>query len=283
MYSAEFTYHAPTSVSEAIGLLQEHGYDAKLLAGGHSLLPTMKLRLATPAHLIDMKNLRKDLEYIRDDGDYIAIGALTTYHAIETSDLVKNKAALIAQTISNVGDMQIRNMGTLGGSIAHADPAGDPPAAIIASNAEMVIQGANGTRTVAADDFFYGFFETAVQDGEILTEIRVPVQTGNSSYQKFAHPASGYAVCGVAVVLEMNGGSVSRCSVGVTGVSDGAYRAADVEAAVQGQAVTPELAAQAAEQATSGIDPLEDPFADAAYRRQLAKALTKKALLAAAS
>ena len=281
MYPAQFTYHAPASLDEALSLMNEHGYDAKLMAGGHSLLPTMKLRLATPAHLIDMKNLRGDLNYVRDNGDFVAIGALTPYYTIMTSDVVKQKANILAQTLAEVGDMQVRNLGTLGGSIAHADPAGDPPAAILAADATMVIRNAEGERTVPASEFFQGFFETAVGDGDILTEIRVPSHSGGSSYQKFKHPASGYAVVGVAVNLHKDGDTVGAVRVGVTGVSDGAYRAGEVESALTGQAFSAELAASAAENATNGIDPLEDTFAGAAYRRQLAKTLTKRAIIAA--
>ena len=278
MYPEAFTYHAPSSLDEVLSLMQEHGYDAKILAGGHSLLPTMKLRLATPAHLIDLKNLKKELRYIREDGDALAIGALTTYQELIDSELVRNKAALLGQTLEHVGDMQVRNLGTLGGSIAHADPAGDPPAAILALNATMTIRGPDGERTVAADEFFHGFFETAVGEGEVLTEICVPVQKGGSSYQKFRHPASGYAVCGAAVVLEKSGDKIATCRVALTGVSESAYRATGVEDALNSQSYSADLAADAASHATDDIDPLEDTFADAAYRRQLAKTLTKRAI-----
>ena len=275
MYPANFTYHTPSSVDEALNLMSEHGDDAKLLAGGHSLMPTMKLRLATPAHLIDMRKLRDNLQYVRDEGDHIAIGALTTYYQVQSSDVVKNKVPLLVELIENVGDMQVRNCGTLGGAIAHADPAGDPPAGILALEAEMVIRGPDGERTVPANEFFHGFFETAVGDGEILTEIRVPVQEGKSTYKKMRHPASGYAVVGVAVVMEEGG----KCRIGITGVSDGAYRAEAVEEALSGKSLDEDAINQAAEHATDGIDPLEDPYANAAYRRQLAKALTKRALM----
>ena len=281
MYPEAFTYHAPSSLDEVLSLMQEHGYDAKVLAGGHSLLPTMKLRLATPAHLIDLKNLRSELRYVREEGESLTIGALTTYQDLIDSELVRAKAPLLAETLEHVGDMQVRNLGTLGGSIAHADPAGDPPAAILALNATMTIRGPDGERTVGADEFFHGFFETAVGEGEILTEIRIPAQTGGSSYQKFRHPASGYAVCGAAVVLEKSGDQVASCRVALTGVSEGAYRATGVEDALMGQGYSADLAADAAAHATDGIDPLEDTFADGAYRRQLAKTLTKRAVQAA--
>lgn len=281
MYPEAFSYHAPSSLEEVLSLMQQHGYDAKILAGGHSLLPTMKLRLATPAHLIDLKNLKSSLRFVRDEGEHLAIGALTTYYDLMASDLVRSKAALLAQTVEHVGDMQVRNLGTLGGSIAHADPAGDPPAAILALEATMVVRGPDSERTVAADEFFHGFFETAVSEGEILTEIRVPVQKGGSSYQKFRHPASGYAVCGAAVVLEKDGDKLTRCRVALTGVSEGAYRATGVEDALTGKTYSADLSVEAAAHATDGIDPLEDTFADAAYRRQLAKTLTKRAVQAA--
>ena len=159
MHPASFTYHTPTSIDEALSLMSEHS-DAKLLAGGHSLMPTLKLRLATPAHLIDMRKLRGDLQYVRDEGDYIAIGALATYYQVESNDIVRDKAPLLVHLINNVGDLQVRNCGTLGGALAHADPAGDPPAATLALEAEMVIRGAEGERTVPAGEFFFGFFET---------------------------------------------------------------------------------------------------------------------------
>jgi carbon-monoxide dehydrogenase medium subunit len=281
MYPASFTYHAPKSLKEAFKLLSQHGGDAKLLAGGHSLLPAMKLRLASPAHLIDLKNLRDKLQSIGSKGKTVTVGSLSTYRMIEDSSVIQEKAPLLAETVVQIGDMQVRNVGTLGGSLAHADPAGDPPAAILALEAEMVIQGSAGKRTVAASDFFQGFFTTAVEQGEILTEVRIPVQKGGGSYQKFKHPASGYAVCGVAAVIEKKGGKVAKCRIGITGVSSGAYRATAVENALEGKAVNADLAAQAAAKAVDGIDPLEDPFAGADYRRQLAKTLTKRAILAA--
>ncbi len=280
MYPSSFEYHLPNDVDEAIRLMQQHE-DAKLLAGGHSLLPAMKLRLATPAHVIDLRKLRGFLQYVRRDGETIAVGALSTYADLLENETVKANAPLLAQTLHHVGDMQVRNLGTLGGSLAHADPAGDPPAAILALEAELVIQGPDGKRTVAAQDFFHGFFETEVGPGEILSEIRIPKQTGGSSYQKFRHPASGYAVCGVAAVLEAEGETISKCRVGITGVAGGAYRAAGVEEALEGQPFSAEAVAEAANAAEDGIDALSDPFADEEYRRQLARTLTKRALMAA--
>jgi carbon-monoxide dehydrogenase medium subunit len=281
MYPGRFSYHAPATLDEALGLLVEYGDHAKLLAGGHSLLPAMKLRLSTPAHLIDMKGLRGQLQYIRDEGDVVAVGALSTHYQIHTSPILAAKAPLLAETAGHIGDMQVRNMGTLGGSLAHADPAGDFPAAVLAAGAELVLQGPGGRRTVAAADFFQGFFETATEPSEILVEVRVPHQAGGSSYQKFYHPASGYAICGVAVVIEGANGTVSTCRVGVTGVSDSGYRATAVEQALEGQSFSTELVASAAEHTVDGVDPLEDPFASAEYRTHLAKVYTRRALAAA--
>jgi aerobic carbon-monoxide dehydrogenase medium subunit len=279
MYPASFDYHTPSSLDEALKLLSQNS-DAKLLAGGHSLLPAMKLRLATPSMIIDMKKLRGDLQYIKQDGNIVAIGALTTHATIAASKVAQQHIPLIAETASHIGDMQVRNLGTIGGALAHADPAADFPAAILATEAELVIQGTTGKRTVKADEFFQGFFATAVQPGEILVEIRIPIHK-NVSYQKFPHPASGYAVAAVAVVLEKNGANISKCRVAVNGVSGGAYRAAEVEKMLEGQAYSVEAVAQAADHALDGIESLEDPFADASYRSQLAKQLTQRAIIAA--
>jgi len=284
MYPASFSYHAPETLEETIALLQRYGEEARLLAGGHSLLPAMKLRLSTPAHLVDMKRLRGSLQTIREEGDTVVIGALATHYLIESSELIRARAPLLAETSGSIGDIHVRNMGTIGGSLAHADPAGDFPAAILAAEAEMVVLGPAGRRSIAASEFFFGFFETALQAGEILTEVRVAAagDRQGSSYQKFAHPASGYAVCGVAAVLSRSGdGGIAHCRLGITGVADGAYRATAVEEALEGRAFSDELVAQAAEHATDGIEPLEDPFAGAAYRRHLTSTFTRRALATA--
>jgi aerobic carbon-monoxide dehydrogenase medium subunit len=280
MYPASFDYHTPSSLDEAIKLLGQNS-EAKLLAGGHSLLPAMKLRLATPPTIIDLKKIKDSLNYIKEDGNVVAIGALATHAAIAASKVAQQKIPLIAETAANIGDMQVRNLGTIGGALAHADPAADFPAAILASEAEMVIQGASGKRTVKADEFFHGFFATAVEPGEILVEIRVPVHK-NGSYQKYPHPASGYAVAAVAVTLEKSGNTISKCRVAVNGVSGGGYRAKDVEGALEGKAFSEGAAAEAAAHVVNGIgDVLEDPFANADYRSQLARELTKRAIIAA--
>ena len=280
MTPAAFCYHAPASLEEALALLHEHGEEAKILAGGHSLLPAMKLRLAAPRQLIDLRRLRGELDFVREVDGAVVIGALTTHEKLASSDTVRRLTPVLAQTASCVGDMQVRNMGTLGGSLAHADPAGDPPAAVLAAEAELVVQGSGGARTTQAGEFFFGFFTTALEPGEVLTEVRIkPAGQGSgSSYQKFANPASGYAVCGVAAVVSRDGDKVASCRIGITGVSDGAYRADAVERAVVGESFADDLVTEASRLAADGVEPLEDSYAGADYRRHLAAVLTKRAI-----
>jgi carbon-monoxide dehydrogenase medium subunit len=273
-----FGYHAPATIDEALALLREHGDDAKLLAGGHSLLPAMKLRLAAPAQLIDLRRLQGELRYLRDDGDHLAIGALTTHSELVAAPELAASAPLLAEAAATIGDVQVRNMGTLGGSLAHADPAGDLPAAVLAAGATLVLRGPGGERTLPADAFFLGFFETALEPDEILTEVRVPRELGGSSYQKFAHPASGYAVVGVGALLERDGERVSACRVGVTGLSGEAYRAEAVEGALLGRAFDAALAAEAAALVADGAEPLGDPFASEEFRSHLAVVTCRRAL-----
>ena len=284
MYPGNFTYHSPETIEEAIDLLERHGSEAKLLAGGHSLIPMMKLRLVDSAHLIDLKKLRSSLNYIKEEGGRVAIGALATHHQLEASELLQAQAPLLSEAASVIGDVQVRNMGTFGGSLAHADPAADHPAPALALEAEIVAQGSGGRRTVAAEDFFLGLFATALEPPEVLVEIGFPaLPTGTGScYLKYPHPASGYAVCGVAALITRDGdGNCSRCRVGITGISDGPYRARGVEEQLEGQAVSSELLAEAAEKATDGIEPLEDFFADADYRSSLAATYVRRALATA--
>ncbi len=283
MIPAQFEYHAATSVHEALQMLQTYGGEAKLLAGGHSLLPLMKFRLATPAHLIDLGRI-PDLRYIRRDGDGVAIGAMTTHWTIESSDLLRQTAPLLPEAAGVIGDLQVRNMGTIGGSLVHADPAADYPAAVLALEAELVAQGPRGRRTIPAAGFFTGLYSTALQPPEILTEVRVPVlppRTG-AAYVKFPHPASGFAVVGVAALVTLDAqGKCARARVGITGTAPVAYRAAAVEGRLTGQKVDEKLVAAAAEGAAEGVDVNSDIFADAGYRRHLTKVLTKRALRAA--
>src|SRR5881296_4126472 len=201
MYPAQFDYYTPGTVREALDLLGRHKDDAKLLAGGHSLLPAMKLRLAQPKHLVDLKKI-PGLSGVREEGGTLVIGAMTTHYAIESSAVVKAKCPVLAATAGQIGDPMVRNMGTIGGSLAHADPAADWPAAVIALGVELVAEGPKGKRTIKIDDFFKGLLTTALADDEILTEIRVPAAAANvkSAYVKFPHPASRFAVVGVAAV-----------------------------------------------------------------------------------
>ena len=272
MIPAAFEYERATSPDHALALLAEHGDDAKLLAGGHSLLPLMKFRLATPAVIVDIGRLH-DLSYVRDGGDHIAIGALTRHRDVEISELINAEAALLAAATRKVGDPQVRHRGTIGGSIAHGDPASDLPAALIAMRATMVIRGANGEREVGSDDFFSGFLETAVSETELLTEIRVPKAAGAGfSFQKFNRRAQDWAIVGAAV--QLNGDSVG---VGLVNMDSKPIRASGVEAAVSGGADP----AAAAEVAAEGCEPPADLNASVEYRQHLARVLVRRGLEAA--
>ena len=280
MIPATFNYEAPATIAEALALLAANPDDAKILAGGHSLIPAMKLRLAQPGTLIDIGRI-EDLAYIREEGDQIALGAMTTHYQIESSALLQKICPLLPDCASHIGDVQVRNKGTIGGSVAHSDPAGDWPAAIIALNAQLVVVSANGERTINADDFFVDLLTTALGAGEILREIRVPKPTGRfgHSYQKVRHPASGFAVVGVAVALRLGAGaSCESASVGVTGVASKAYRPVAVEATLQGQQLNDQTIAAAAAHATDGVDANSDLYASEDYRRHLAQVFTKRAI-----
>ena len=274
MIPTSFEYEVANSTDHALELLGEHGEDAKLLAGGHSLLPMMKLRLATPSALVDIGRLR-DLSYVREDGDRIAIGALTCHEDVKDSDVLAQHCPILSHTASEVGDPQVRHFGTIGGSLAHGDPAGDMPAVMLALGAEFVVHSTSGDRTLAASDFFTGLFETALDPTELLTEIRVPKLGGSGwSYQKFHHRAQDWAIVGVAAV-ESNG----TASVALTNMGDVPLRAEAVEQALASGAD----ATSAAEQAAENTSPPSDPFGSADYRRALAKVLTRRALQEAMS
>lgn len=265
MIPAKFDYIKATSVSEAIGLLDKHGDEAKLLSGGHSLIPAMKLRLSRPELLIDISGI-SGMNSISEDGDEIVIGANCTHAAICNSDLVNAELNILAQTAKHIGDIQVRNRGTLGGSLAHADPAADYPAVVLACDAKMEVEGKGGKRTIPATEFFLGIFTTALAEDEIITAVRFP-KVANGNYQKFFQSASRFAVVGVAAVKD--GATVK---VGVTGVSGTPYRATAVENAYSGSS-------DAAKHAVDGIDDLmSDHFADEEYRAHLAKVMVKKAL-----
>lgn len=272
MIPAAFDYVRAGSASEAIALLGEHGDEAKLLAGGHSLLPMMKLRLAVPSVVVDIGRVT-DLSYINDGGDHIAIGALTRHRALETSDLLAAECPLLGHVAGEVGDPQVRHRGTIGGSLAHSDPASDLPAAVLALGGTLVAQGPNGSREIAAGDFFTGYFESALADDEMLTEIRVPKAPGDGwNYQKFNRRAQDWAIVGAAAVT-VNGGT----NVALVNMGSVPLRASATEAALAGGA----SAAEAAEQAAEGTDAPTDLNATPDYRNHLARVLTKRALEAA--
>ena len=283
MIPAAFEYFRPQSVQEAIGLLEKHGDDAKLLAGGHSLLPIMKLRLAQPKIIVDIGRIG-GLDGIKADGEKVAIGALVTHDVIEHNAMLKEKCPILPETAAVIGDMQVRNRGTIGGSLAHADPAADYPATILALDAEIVATGPKGTRTIPAGQFFVELLTTALQPNEIITEVRVPALTRGTgaAYMKHAHPASGYAVVGVAAVITAKGGKCERAAIGITGVAGKAYRATAVEKALTGNALDEATVAKAASHAADGADAQGDLYASAEFRKHLATVYAKRAVLAAA-
>ena len=284
MHPASFGYEAPGSLEEAFGLLRQHGEDAKLLAGGHSLLPAMKLRLTQPEVLIDLSRI-PGLSGIRQDGDTLVIGALTTHTEVSTSETVRSLLPGLADTASVIGDMQVRNRGTMGGSVAHADPGADLPVTLTALNASFVLTSAEGERTVAADDFFVDFFTTALEPNEILTSVRIPLPAApvRTSYAKLPHPASGYVVVSVAAALTVDGsGACTGARVVLGGVGGTPHRATETEAALVGKQMTADVAAEAAQKAAEGIDPHADSYADEEYKRHMAVIYARRAIEAAA-
>jgi carbon-monoxide dehydrogenase medium subunit len=268
MIPAKFDYVRVDSADAAIAALVEHGDEAKLLAGGHSLLPLMKLRLATPSVLVDIGRLR-DLSYVQEDGDAVAIGALTRHHDLQGSDALGTHAPLLRHAAGKVGDPQVRHRGTIGGSIAHGDPASDLPAVLLAMRATLVAQGPNGRRQISVDDFFTGFLETALAPDEMLVEIRVPKASGAWSFQKFNRRAMDWAIVGVAV--QRSNGSAG---IGLVNMASTPIRAAAVEAAVAGGASPTDAAAHADE----GSEPSADLNASVEYRKHLARVLVRRAL-----
>lgn len=273
MIPAPFAYARVESVDHAVALLGEHGDEAKLLAGGHSLLPLMKLRLATPSVIVDVGRL-SDLSYVRDAGDHVAIGALTRHRDVETSELVRREAPLLAAAAAQVGDPQVRHRGTLGGSIAHGDPASDLPAVVLAMRGAVVARGRGGERVIAADDLFTGFLETALAPDEVLVEVRVPKTAGVGwSFQKMNRRAQDWAIVGVAAVLGDEPG-VALVNMGSTPL-----RAPAVESAITAGASPADAAAAAAE----GTEPPADLNATPAFREHLARVLVRRALEEAAT
>ncbi len=284
MFPASFEYHRASSLKEALSMLQQYGEDGKILAGGHSLIPMMKLRLAQPAHLVDIGGIR-ELASIREEGGKIIIGGLVTHHAVETSDVVRARLGMLSECAALIGDTQVRNRGTIGGSLAHADPAADYPAAVLALDGDIKIEGTGGSRVVKSDDFFIDLMTTAVQPGEVLAEVAfAPVAPGAGfAYLKHRQPASGFALVGVAALVTLDkNGNCDRARVGITGLGAKPFRAKAVEAALQGKAPAQAIAAAAAH-AADGIDPLSDIHASAEFRAELARIYTRRALEAAAA
>jgi aerobic carbon-monoxide dehydrogenase medium subunit len=281
MIPASFEYHAPKTLDEALRLVQRHGDEAKLLAGGHSLLPLMKLRLAAPRYIIDIGHLR-GMSYIREENGQIAIGALTTHADIETSDLLAAKCPLLPETAARIGDVQVRNRGTIGGSLAHADPGADYPAAILALDAEMIAANTSGTRTIPARDFFVDMLTTQLEPGEILTQIRIAPRRPQSgtAYEKLPQPASGFAIVGVAanVLLGKGGKSIEQAAIGITGLAARAFRAEAVERALAGKTISEKTIEDASRNAAQGIEPLSDLHASGEYRREMARVFTRRAI-----
>jgi carbon-monoxide dehydrogenase medium subunit len=283
MIPAAFTYHRPRTIQAALRLLERHGLEAKVLAGGQSLLPMMKLRVLEPAHIIDIGRIAA-LRRIRVREGRLLIGALVTHWMIETSAAVRRAAPALVETAGLIGDLQVRNLGTIGGSLIHADPASDYPAPMLALDAEVRLVGPGGLRTVPAAAFFHGIMATAAQPGELLVEVSMPVlgKRAGSAYQKMQNPASGFAIAGVAAFMVLD--DAGRCAdvrVGVTGVAAAAYRATGVEQGLIGQEPTDERLAQAAAAASEGAQANEDLHASADYRLHLARVLTRRALVAA--
>jgi len=283
MIAQNFDYVAPTSLGEAVNLLQKHAGRAKIVAGGHSLIPMMKLRLAAPEFLIDIGRI-PELSYVKEDGGKIRIGALTTHHFIETSDEIRRRLSALADAAGLIGDIQVRNKGTIGGSIAHADPAADYPASILAFDATIITLGPKGERQIPASQFFVDMLTTALDGNEVVREIQIPVKSGKtgSAYLKMAQKASGFAICGAAAVVELDGGgALSNVAVGITGVGNRAFRATKTEAVLKGTKPSAAVLKKACEAASDRIVALDDIHASADYRLDLARVFARRALEAA--
>jgi len=279
---AKFDYVAPTSVEDALSALAEAGDDAKIIAGGQSLLPVLRMRLNAPELVIDLGRI-DSLRGVRDDGAGIVIGAMTTHHDVLHDPLVNEHAALLARAAKDLADAQVRHRGTFGGALAHADPAGDVGAPVLALGADLVIAGSGGTRTVSADAFFQDLFETAIGEDEILTEVRVPKHTGwGAHYEKFVRIAHQWPIVAVAATVRADGGTIAEARVGLTNMGSTPLRARTVEEALAGQPATDAAVRSAAAKAADGTNPPSDLNGGADYRRHLVTVLTRRAVLAAA-
>jgi carbon-monoxide dehydrogenase medium subunit len=283
MIAHNFEYIAATSLGEAVNLLQKHAGRAKILAGGHSLIPMMKLRLAAPEFLIDIGRI-PELSYVKEDAGKIRIGALTTHYAVETSEVIRRRLAALSDAAEFIGDVQVRNKGTIGGSIAHADPAADYPAGILAFDATIVTLGPKGERQIPASQFFVDMLTTSLEPHEIVREIQIPVRSEKtgSAYVKMAQKASGFAICGAAAVVAFDdAGALAHVAIGITGVGSRVFRAAETEKVLTGQKPSADLLRNACDKASTGVVALEDIHASADYRLDLARVYARRAVEAA--
>ena len=284
MIPEPFDYFRPSTVREAVLLAQRYGGEAKFLSGGHTLLPLMKLRLASPKYLIDLGGISELAQVSQQEG-WLRIGALASHHAVERSQIVAKLCPLLAQTAAEIGDVQVRNCGTIGGSVAHADPAADYPAALLALDAQVVVEGPSGQRTIAAGDFFRGLFSTALEEGELVVAVQVPVLAPESgtAYRKLRHPASGFAIAGAAAVVAKDAaGKCHRISVALTGVGPRAFRASGVEQALVGKNLSARGIASACQRVAAGVEVQGDIHASSGYRSAMADVFACRAICAAA-
>lgn len=282
MIPAAFEYVAPASVEEALAALAEHGDDAKIMAGGQSLLPVLRMRLNAPEWVIDLGRI-ESLRGVRDEGDHLVIGAMTTHHDVGRDPLVHEHALLVSKAVEHLADAQVRHRGTFGGSLAHADPGGDLGGPALALEATFVIQGPGGTRNVPASEFFVDLFETAISDDEILTEVHVPKHGGwGASYEKFVRISHQWPIVSVGATVRMDGDTIAEARVCLANMGSTPLRATAVEQALAGQPATADAVGAAAAAAGDGTSPPSDLNGDADYRRHLATVLTKRAVLDAA-
>ncbi len=277
MIPVAFDYEVAESVDHASELLQQHGDESKLLAGGHSLIPLLRLRLADPTVLIDLGRV-DGLNYVREDGDHLAIGALTRHRDVRNNPLIQEHCGILGYTAGLLGDPSVQHRGTLGGTLAHGDPSGDMPSVITALEGEVVVKGPQGERTIAAKDFFVDYLFTALEPEEVLTEIRVPKLSANTgwSYKKFARRSQDWAIVGVAAIVEKDNGSINSARIGLTSMSSTPIRATTVEEALSG--ASRDAVAEASESADEGTSPATDNAASAEFRKHLARVWTRRAI-----
>ena len=282
MIPAPFDYHAPTTLEEALQLLTQAGDDAKLMAGGQSLLPVLRLRMAAPEVVIDLGKI-DELRAVREESGTLVIGAMTPHHEVATNPVIRRHAAVLSEAAATVADPQVRHRGTFGGALAHADPAGDMPAPVLALGGELVAVGPQGRRTLSAADFFEGLFTTALADDEILVEVRIPSHQGwGGHYEKFTRVAQQWSIVAVAAAVRAEGGTIAEARVALTNMGSTPIRATAVEQGLVGVPATDAAVRAAAAQAAANTSPPSDTNGDADYRRHLATVLTRRAVLAAA-